>query len=435
MSGADHTALEHAASTYLPEPQSRREGTALCLSGGGYRAALFHLGVLRRLDELGTLSRVDTVSAVSGGSILAGYLANELGEWPRSGQPLAGFATTVVPGFRDFTRKNIRTLWALKRALPWKWGDATVAVESLVDRYEKDIVALRLDQLPRRPNYVFCASDLTFGTNWVSERDRVGSYMPGYVKPPPDWTAARAVAASSCFPPIFEPMPVDLDPSRFSGGRLAADDPERAELISQMRLTDGGVYDNMALEPVWKRHAVVLVCDGGATFDRRSPAPFWRPFKQLGRYLEVQSRQASAVRRRWLIASFLRGEMRGVYLGIGSCVTSFDRHAPGYDHDLVRSVIAEVRTDLDYFSDAEAGVLENHGYLLADAAMRAYGADWSTAAPLQIPFPEWMDADKVRRALRNSAKRAPVVGRWRVVAGAGDTLRRARSWLRHFGRR
>jgi hypothetical protein len=51
----------------------------------------------------------------------------------------------------------------------------------------------------------------------------------------------------------------------------------------------------------------------------------------------------------------------------------------------VDKVIAHVRTDLDYFSAAEAAVLQNHGYLLADAAMRAYGGGSSTHVPLHIP--------------------------------------------------
>ena len=425
-----------AAERFLPEPADRRRGVALCLSGGGYRAALFHLGVLRRLNELGTLTRVDTVSAVSGGSILAGYVAQRIGDWPAGEGRIPGFEQEVIAGFRELTRKNIRTLWALRRALPWRWADASVAVDSLAARYEKDVIQRSLGELPQRPNYIFCATELTFGANWVAERGRVGSFMPGYVRPAPDWPAARAVAASSCFPPVFEPMDVDLEPERFSGGLLPADDPARAELLSGLRLTDGGVYDNMALEPVWKTHAVLLVSDGGATFDRAGPAPFWRPFKRLARYLEVQSRQAGAVRRRWLVASFLKGEMRGVYLGIGSNVSRFDPAAQGYSRELVDEVIGEVRTDLDYFSDAEAAVLQNHGYLLADAAMRAHGAAWSTPAQLQVPYEEWLDEDKVRRAMRKSHKRAPVVGRWRAIAGAGDAV--SRGWRRVtgiFGRR
>jgi NTE family protein len=240
--------------------------------------------------------------------------------------------------------------------------------------------------------------------------------MPGYVAPPPDWPAARAVAASSCFPPVFEPQPVGLDPAQFRGGMVRADDPRRDELVREMRLTDGGVYDNMALEPVWKDHEVLLVSDGGATFDIRGHASMLRPLKALGRYMAVQGRQASAVRKRWLMAMFLEKETRGVYLGIGSATASFARDAPGYTRALVDEVIAEVRTDLDAFSDAEAAVLQNHGYLLADAAMRVYGEDWvdDGAPPMTIPHPEWMDEERVRVALRKSHARKLPFGRWRL---------------------
>ncbi len=48
----------------------------LALSGGGFRATLFHLGSLTRLNELGWLRRLDIVTSVSGGSIIAGLLAH-----------------------------------------------------------------------------------------------------------------------------------------------------------------------------------------------------------------------------------------------------------------------------------------------------------------------------------------------------------------------
>ena len=49
-------------------------GVGMCLSGGGYRAMLFHLGALRRLNEAGKLATLTRVSSVSGGSITAGVL-------------------------------------------------------------------------------------------------------------------------------------------------------------------------------------------------------------------------------------------------------------------------------------------------------------------------------------------------------------------------
>src|SRR5204862_6540762 len=96
------------AKRYLPEPASKRRGIALCLSGGGYRAALFHLGALRRLNELGVLPRIDTISGVSGGSMLAACLACEAEQWPKAG-PVPDFEGRVAKPFRDFTTKHIRT--------------------------------------------------------------------------------------------------------------------------------------------------------------------------------------------------------------------------------------------------------------------------------------------------------------------------------------
>ena len=50
----------------------------LALSGGGFRASIFHLGVIRRLEELGIMKYVHTISAVSGGSIIAAYYVIEM---------------------------------------------------------------------------------------------------------------------------------------------------------------------------------------------------------------------------------------------------------------------------------------------------------------------------------------------------------------------
>ena len=78
MTHSSETATTHGISTFLPLPKEDRNGVALCMSGGGYRAALFHLGALRRLDELGVLPKITTISSVSGGSIVNAFLATRL---------------------------------------------------------------------------------------------------------------------------------------------------------------------------------------------------------------------------------------------------------------------------------------------------------------------------------------------------------------------
>src|SRR5260370_3984551 len=60
-------------------PETTKSGLALCLSGGGFRAALFHLGSLRRLNQVGLLSTATTITSVSGGSITSALLAKW---WP-----------------------------------------------------------------------------------------------------------------------------------------------------------------------------------------------------------------------------------------------------------------------------------------------------------------------------------------------------------------
>ena len=388
---------------YLPDAKPS-EGVALCLSGGGYRAALFHLGVLRRLNELGALGHVDTVSGVSGGSILAGFLAQHVKQWPQPGERVQDF-DALAGRFRDFTKKNIRTLWIFRRPV-----HAAAAVEGLQRRYEKDIIQLPLSGLPDRPEYVFAATDLSFGVNWTFRRDKAGSYEAGYLEPE-GWPAAKAVAASSCFPPAFEPMPLKLQPENLKGG-TAPKGPRRDELVRDLHLSDGGVYDNMALEAVWKNHRAVLVSDGGAVFNRTAPHGL---ISQIGRYLAIQGNQAGAIRKRWLISQFVSGEesrLRGVYFGIGSNATHFHEGAEGYGAAAVE-VISRIRTDLDHFTDAEAGVLQNHGYLLAEAAMRAHGGEWVApgSAPAKVPFEQWAPGRSLD-ALRDSHKRK-LFGRWR----------------------
>lgn len=102
----------------------RRQGVALCLSGGGYRAALFHLGALLRLHETGWLAQVRLFSSVSGGSIVAAWLAARyLGGRRGPGETFAqwcgriDFAAEVVEPFRAFAGDDVRT-WPVLSTCP-----------------------------------------------------------------------------------------------------------------------------------------------------------------------------------------------------------------------------------------------------------------------------------------------------------------------------
>ncbi|HEY3108569.1 MAG TPA: patatin-like phospholipase family protein [Chloroflexota bacterium] len=391
----------HAVEEYLPEPRGRRAGVALCLSGGGFRAALFHLGALRRLAELGVLARVDTLSSVSGGSIVAAHLADRLRPWPAPERPVEDWERRVAGPLRAFCRRNLRTWPLVQRLLPWNWARPDPAVRALAAAYERRLTRLRLSELPARPGFVLCATDLTFGSNFELGRDRIGDYQAGYLRPAPSWPLARAVAASSCFPPVFDPMVLGLRADQLRGG--AAGGPKRDALVESIRLSDGGLYDNLGLEPVWKSRAVLLVSDGGATFDFAADRGL---LGRLSRYTAVQGRQVSALRKRWLIAGFIAGTLEGTYWGIGSATAHYAAGVPGYSQELVTDLISRVRTDLDAFSAAECAVLENHGYLLTEAAIRKHapGLIDAGAVAASAPHPDWLDEARVRPALADSGR-------------------------------
>ena len=201
-------------------------------------------------------------------------------------------------------------------------------------------------------------------------------------------------------------MRLRLDPAALKGGS-APRDARREECLSDLRLTDGGDYDNMGLEPVWKSHAVVLISDAGGLFTQESDKGLlWR----VPRYQAIQERQARGLRKRWLIASFCEGTVEGTYWGVGGAASHYAPGAAGYGEDLARDVIAEIRTDLDAFSDAEAAVLENHGYLLAEAALRCHvPALVADAPPAAVPRPDWYPPARgeaaIRAALADSGRR------------------------------
>ena len=396
---------------YLPE--RRRQGIGLCLSGGGFRATLFHLGALRRLDELAILHRVKTISSVSGGSLMTLVLADAIRKIGGAlTGPFANFDTQVAKPTYDLTTSNFRGRMLRRRLNPINWIRGREIVDHMATLLEHDTSKLRLGELPTAPNFVFCATDMAFGVNWVFERGRMGDYQVGYHAPPPkDYPAGRAAAASACFPPLFNPLRTDFRESDFKGGKCA-DGTMRKKCVGGLRLTDGGNYDNMGLEPVWKSHEVVLVSDGGGPFEFTPDRGLkWRIF----RYADIVQNQARALRRRWLIASFTttdpattRPVMDGTYWAVSSARSRYvPNDSRGYSKEVARDLIANIRTDLDTFSEGERAVLENHGYFLADIAVRRHVKQLmpGSVPDLRPPHPDWLDEQRVRKALQDSNKR------------------------------
>src|SRR6202042_3534706 len=99
------------------------------------------------------------------------------------------------------------------------------------------------------PDFVFNATSLQTGDLWRFNKRELGDWRVGEIAQPKTEVAV-AVAASSAFPPVLSPCVPDLDGAQLAGGA----DPAvgQAPYVNRPVLADGGVYDNMGLESVWK---------------------------------------------------------------------------------------------------------------------------------------------------------------------------------------
>jgi NTE family protein len=437
------------------------------LSGGGYRAALFHLGVIRRLNELGLLSRVNVISSVSGGSILSAFLANALRPWPEPGTVLTSkdFDANVAQPFAKFCKRNLRTGPILQRVLlPWNWFRPDTAVRALARTYQRHLNSMTLGELGSRPRFVFCATDMIFGVNWVFDSApldkhnrhdrgpghtpstlpaRIGDYQVGY-KNDPAWPIATAVAASSCFPPIFNPLEMHLNPNEFSGGHYGrparkqatqrddhsetvqpepggsgsgSDEPvdhlrpsDRDKLVGGISLSDGGVYDNLGSQPVMDDYGILLVSDGGAAFRSIQPIGRFDLITRVRRYTAIAGRGGGSMRKRVVIDRYDSGSWQGTLCTIATPPSEFKVGSPQrYADDLVEHRISEIRTDLDCFSTGEQAILQNHGYLQMDAATRTHlstsGLLPNPIPDVNPPFEDYLSRQAVESTLAHSNKR------------------------------
>jgi len=385
MSGPDRStdAIRDLQPVHDATDKTPAEGVGLCLSGGGYRAMLFHLGALWRLNETGLLKDTKRISSVSGGSIIAATLGLHWGglDW-RNGvaanlgelvvapaRALAGEtidASSVVEGLLPFTSVGERVAHAYREHL---FGEATLQ-------------ALPDDKRGEGPRFVICATNLESGALFRFSRPYASDYRVGTIREP-KIHLADAVAASSAFPPVLSPFEIDLreaDWETVAGNELVA-----PEWRGEIRLSDGGVYDNLGLETVWKRCATVLISDGGGqTPDHSDPPGDWP--RQSIRVLKVIDNQVRALRKRQAVGSYRLGLRRGTYWGIRSHVADYKLpDALAASEDFTRA-LAETPTRLKKLDARHQERLINWGYVISDTAVRKW-VEPGFERPGHLPYP------------------------------------------------
>jgi NTE family protein len=344
--------------------QKLEDGIGLCLSGGGFRAMLFHLGAFVRLNELGLLSKLDRVASVSGGSIAAGALAVA---WNNLTFDVSGVATNlleeVAAPLLALARRRIDTTAIALGLLPF------VHASRVASRaYDKFLFhGKTLQDLPVSPRFSFTATSLQSGVLWRFARDYAADWRVG-LWPKPDLAIALAVGASAAFPPYLSPAYIDVPAGAIREQQSA--DLFREPYTRRLCLTDGGIYDNLGLEPVWKRYKTILVSDGGAV-TAPSPTPRSSWLSQALRATDIALQQGINMRRRVLFGLGRTGERQTVYWGIGEPVDTYRVGNPlNFTSPRTRQA-AEVPTRLTRYPVPIRTLVLRAGYAHSDAALRA----------------------------------------------------------------
>ena len=379
-------------STHAPGGETPVEGIGLCLSGGGYRAMLFHTGVLLRLAELGYLGTekhigkhgpigsLMRVSSVSGGSITAGVLGLA---WPALHVDSA--TEDVVENFREHVMGPIQD-FASKTTFSIMSGIVSMIFSSInksvVKVYRDRLYGTKsLQDLPDYPRFVINATNLQSGALWRFSKPYNRDWRVGEIREPID-RIASVVGASSAFPPFLSPARIKYQESQFTPG--TGDGLQHPPYTTRPLLADGGVYDNLGLEPVFKHCKTVVVSDAGGGYKPKPKvARDW--ILQSYRVMQTTDNQVRSLRKRVLLNALIDGRRSGAYWSIRGDIN----HYP--IEDALRCPVeqtrelANIQTDLAAKDITTQRKLINWGYAICDAGMRSWVED-DLPTPHDFPF-------------------------------------------------
>jgi predicted acylesterase/phospholipase RssA len=397
--------------------------TGLALSGGGFRASLFHIGVLARLADIDVLRHIEVLSCVSGGSVIGAYLYLEIktllerkADADITAQDYIDLVARIERDFLAGVQRNVRGRmlagwWANLKTLFVPGYTRTLYLGQLFERFfyrkaartEKPLWLNDLkihpqdeskDFLPRLDNWrraakapvlLLNATTLNTGHNWqfavswmgepalaaggVDSNDLLRRMY--YDEAPPRYRKIRlgeAVVASACVPALFDP----IEFSELYPGRT-------------VRLVDGGVHDNQGTSGLLEQECTaVLVSDASGQMNSDfSPSaeivsvPLRANDILMARVREAEFRQLRILERATALSSLMYLHLKeGLSMKHIDWLDCRDPYkdpppatTPGSDYGVplnARERLAGLRTDFDAFSDAEAHALMLSGYRLTE---------------------------------------------------------------------
>jgi predicted acylesterase/phospholipase RssA len=363
----------------------------LSLSGGGFRATLFHLGMIRFLLDVKLFPRTEVITAVSGGSILAAHIAKHWEQYTQSEtfdaavRPLLGFLSSDVRG--RVCRRWIWGLVSLSRIVRRGWsrigllereyqtllkGATLGEVAKPNDEYKPlGEVAKPGEEHKSPPAIHLLATSMITGRIYsfappnirftIRKVDEFGvENFENQVRPCEGFPLARAVAASSAFPPLFPPLLISYRDVNCT-----------VEEFPTVRLTDGGIFDNLGVDYARTLHgglgqfATMIVSDAGALFDLDARTKFRWLTSRAARSIDILMKRIGDLEYGSAQDCLEPNGRRFIFVRLQDQV----RGSP-LPQSLQRE-LRRVRTDLNPFTPYEMKCLMLHGYEAARAAIEA----------------------------------------------------------------
>jgi predicted acylesterase/phospholipase RssA len=380
---------------FLESPMKK---IGLALSGGGFRATLYHLGLVRFLRDAGLLGQVTHITSVSGGSIFAAHLALNWDLYTGSAKEFEQAASKLLAFIRLDVRNRIVRRFPLAllvrgpRRLLGLSNRQLTRTGLLESQYEKHLFGDKsMFELPERPQLHLLSTNLSQGCLcsfnrdglWMMQekegRSQIERIRVGLM------TVAMAVTASSAFPGFFPPL-------ELTGHDIGA----RGGEFGRQAYTDGGVFDNLGvrmfrwLTPLLREEKAldgVLVSDVGNRIRIQA--------SQSGGLIRTALRATDILMDRvWQLESENFQDTFGyVFARIMDVVGPHEDSTAL--HPEVQRQVANIRTDLDAFSLLEISSLIRQGYCIGRKACRSrtdlFGTDlpsnppWDPVPPASIP--------------------------------------------------
>ena len=320
----------------------------LALSGGGFRATLYHLGVVRYLRDAGILQDVSDIASVSGGSILAAHLVLNWDKYTGDEEEFAAAASEII----DFVQFDVRN--HIARRLPFIYSlrlfgklarreIGFVTPNAVLERYYRDMLYgdTCLYELPDMPRLHILATNVSDGVLsvfnkkglYIQQRKKAGKFdfecIPGQMA-----TLPQVVGASSAFPGFFPPVEITAKDLGVREGQFPTES-----------FTYGGVYDNLGTR------ALAWLADEVGAFDRVLVSDAGKPFQILGDQslgFIGQSIRASDILwdRVWQLESENFGQQPGFsFLPITEIISPEEDSTA--QQPVIQAEVQSIRTDLD----------------------------------------------------------------------------------------